>query len=409
MSNASVYQCVQRTYASPNAYTLAMGDALHGFLTSHLKASGENRQVRQGKPLNPIRAGERSVAIYHLNVKNISRGDGRSVVTAAAYRAGEILVNEAEERLFDFAGRRDVVASDIRLPAGAPEWMADRTQLWNAVEMAERRKDARLAKEVEFALPRELPRTAWLAVARAMADAYAALGFVADLAIHEDGTGHNPHVHILLTTRVVTPDGFGPKIRSADGRQFVTEARALWERIANEALRKAGIAVAIDSRSYAKRKLDREPGQHRGPNTEERRACRQRAKEQAMQRDDDLPVPDPDGSPIHPRDLHAAERRMLDEVHREEPPVFQEPDGDLHSARTAVDQQNSRELTEDEAAAYRLAPDDRLDWLAERTTQDDMQTLERWENHLDWLELSERQTAPPSGDGPWQEPDHDRR
>lgn len=348
------------------------------------------------------------MAIYHLNVKNISRSDGRSVVTAAAYRAGAILPNEAEERLSDFAGRRDVVASDIRLTAGAPEWMRDRTRLWNAVEVTEKRKDARLAKEVEFALPRELPRTEWLAVARAMADAYAALGFIADLAIHEDGTGHNPHVHILLTTRVVTPDGFGPKIRSADGRQFVTEARALWERIANEALLKTGVAVAIDSRSYAKRKLDREPGQHRGPNTEERRARRQRAKEQAMQRDGDLPVPDPDGSPIHPRDLHAAERCMLDEVHREEPPVFQEPDGDLHSARTAVDQQNSHELSEDEAAAYRLAPDDRLDWLAERTTQDDMQTLERWENHLDWLEVGEQRPAPPSGDGPWQEPDRDR-
>lgn len=349
------------------------------------------------------------MAIYHLNVKNISRSDGRSVVTAAAYRAGEILANEAEERLSDFAGRRDVVASEIRLPAGAPEWMADRTRLWNAVEVAEKRKDARLAKEVEFALPRELPRAAWLAVARAMADAYAALGFVADLAIHEDGTGHNPHVHILLTTRVVTPDGFGPKIRSADGRQFVTEARALWERIANEALRKAGIAVAIDSRSYAKRKLDREPGQHRGPNPEERRARRQRVKEQAMQRDGDFPVPDPDGSPIHPRDLHAAERRMLDEVHREEPPVVQEPDGDLSSARTAVYQQNSRELTDDEAAAYRLAPDDRLDWLAERTTQEDVQTLERWENHLDWLDASERRPVPPSEDGAWQEPDRDRR
>lgn len=351
------------------------------------------------------------MAIYHLNVKNISRGDGRSVVTAAAYRAGEILANETEERLSDFAGRRDVVATEIRLPDGAPEWMADRTQLWNAVEAAEKRKDARLAKEVEFALPRELPRTSWLAVARTMADAYVAQGFVADLSIHEDGTGHNPHVHILLTTRIITPDGFGPKIRSADGRQFVTEARTLWERIANEALRKVGVAVAIDSRSYAKRKLDREPGQHRGPAPEERRARRerQREREQTMQRDSDLPVPDPDGSPIHPRDLHAAERRMLDEVHREEPPVFQEPDGDLHSARTAVDQQNSREMTEDEAAAYRLAPDDMLDWLAERTTEKDMQTLERWENHLDWLDTTEQRAAPPSEDGPFQEPDRDRR
>ncbi|MGE8582867.1 MAG: MobA/MobL family protein, partial [Agrobacterium tumefaciens] len=67
------------------------------------------------------------MAIYHLNVKNISRGDGRSVVAAAAYRAGEVLPNDAEEKLSDFAGRRDVITSGIRLPTGAPDWMADRT------------------------------------------------------------------------------------------------------------------------------------------------------------------------------------------------------------------------------------------------------------------------------------------
>lgn len=349
------------------------------------------------------------MAIYHLNVKNISRGDGRSIVTAAAYRAGAVLPNEAEERLSDFGGRRDVVASGICLPAGAPDWMADRTQLWNAVEVTEKRKDARLAKEVEFALPRELPRAEWLSVAQAMADAYAAQGFVADFAIHDDGTQHNPHVHILLTTRVVSAKGFGPKIRSADGRQFVSDARALWERIANDALKAAGVAVAIDSRSYAKRKLEREPGQHRGPNPEERRARRERAKEQAMHRDSDLPVPDPDGSPIHPRELDAAERRMLDEVHREEAPVLQEPNGDLTAAHAAIERQNSREMTNDEAHAYRLSPENMLDWLGDGTTQEDVQVIDRWENHLDWLDAGERRPTAPSEEGPWQERDHDRR
>jgi hypothetical protein len=391
------------------------GQCMHGFLTSRA-ASGKNRQVRRGQaPRTPVRAVERLVAIYHLNVKNISRGDGRSIVTAAAYRAGAVLPNEAEERLSDFGGRRDVVVSGICLPAGAPEWMADRTRLWNAVEVAEKRKDARLAKEVEFALPRELPRAAWLPVAQAMADAYASQGFVADFAIHDDGTRHNPHVHILLTTRVVTAEGFGPKIRSADGRQFVTEARGLWERVANDALKAAGVAVAIDSRSYAKRKLDREPGQHRGPNPEERRMRRQRQREreQTMQRDHDhdddyYPVPDPDGSPIAPSELHAAERRMLDEVHREEPPVVQEPNGDLSSARTAVEQQNNRRLTDTEANAYRLAPENHLDWMEDETTREDVQKLERWENHLDWLHVDERRPAAPSEDGPLQEPEHER-
>lgn len=326
------------------------------------------------------------MAIYHLNVKNISRGDGRSVVAAAAYRAGEVLPNDAEEKLSDFGGRRDVITSGIRVP----EWMADRTTLWNAVELAEKRHDARLAKEIEFALPRELSRTAWLTVAHAMSDAYTEQGFVADFAIHDDGTQHNPHVHILLTTRVITPDGFGPKIRSADGRQFISEARLTWERIANAALKTAGVATAIDSRSYAKRKLDRTPGQHRGPDKEQRRARRQRQREREKMvpthDDRDLPVPDPDGNPIHPRELAAAEGRMLHEVEREEPPAFQEPNGDPAAARQAIERQNSREMSDGEAAAYRLAPEDMLDWLSEPLPVQDSAVLERWENHLDWME-----------------------
>ncbi len=352
------------------------------------------------------------MAIYHLNVKNISRGDGRSVVAAAAYRAGEVLPNDTEEKLSDFGGRRDVITSGIRLPEGAPEWMADRTRLWNAVELAERRHDARLAKEIEFALPRELSRSAWLAVAHTMANAYTAQGFVADFAIHDDGSQHNPHVHILLTTRVVTPEGFGPKIRSADGRQFITEARATWEKIANNALMAAGVAAAIDSRSYAKRKLDRTPGQHRGPDKEERRARRQRQRERERMSpnsdDRDLPVPDPDGSPIHPRELAAAERRMLDEVEREEPPVVHEPDGDLAAARQAIERQNSREMSEDDSLAYRLEPENRLDWLDDPVPVQDDAILERWENRLDWVEQDDQREQTHPDPDRWQERERDR-
>ncbi|CDX21393.1 putative conjugal transfer protein [Mesorhizobium plurifarium] len=353
------------------------------------------------------------MAIYHLNVKNISRSEGRTIVAAAAYRAGEVLPNEAEERLSDFGGRRDVVASEICLPVGAPEWMVNRSSLWNAVEAAEKRKDARLAKEVEFALPLELPRSAWLDVARTMADAYTAQGFVVDLAIHDDGLRRNPHVHMLMTTRMLGESGFGLKIRSADGRQFVTEARALWERIANAALSKAGVAVSIDSRSYAKRKVDQRAGEHRGPNREERRANRtlaQREREQMTSRipDEDLPVPDPDGGPIHPLELDEAEHRMLDDMHRPASTGTEPLQGDRETAQAMIDRQNARELSEDEAAAYRLAPDNMLDWLEDKTEMQDIKTLDRWENHLDWLDMNVNDQRP-TEDGEWQDPDRDRR
>lgn len=218
------------------------------------------------------------VAIYHLTVKNISRGDGRSIVAAAAYRAGETLPNEAEERLSQFGGRRDVRHAEIRTPEGAPDWCCDRARLWNAAEAAEKRKDARLAKEIEFAIPRELPMSLWVMVAREMADAFTARGHIVDFAIHDDGSGHNPHVHMLLTTRVLAGEAFGPKMREADARAFVKHVRAVWESIANGWLVKAGADASIDARSHAARGLADRPGAHRGPDPEARRARREAAR-----------------------------------------------------------------------------------------------------------------------------------
>jgi hypothetical protein len=66
--------------------------------------------------------------------------------------------------------------TEIKLPARTPAWMADRAKLRNAVEVTEKRKDAHIAREIEFALPRELPRTAmWIEIARKMADRHVTL------------------------------------------------------------------------------------------------------------------------------------------------------------------------------------------------------------------------------------------
>ncbi|PLK68683.1 conjugal transfer protein [Rhizobium sp. TH135] len=283
------------------------------------------------------------MAIFHLHVKNISRGDGRSAVAAAAYRAGETLPNAVEERDSAFGGRRDVLHAEILCPKGAAPWMADRAALWNAVEASERRKDARLAKEIEAALPRELPPAAWLKLCHTFAAHYAKHGFVADFAIHDDGSGHNPHVHVLLTTRVVAAEGFGGKIRSADGRQFVEEARVLWAKLVNEALEGAGLGISVDPRSHAAAGIEREPTQHRGPDPVERQARREKMAlsrllprrvlpeaegtrtlqewpgsqfSRVSSEDDRLPVPGPDGSLISQGQLADAQDRMLAELER---------------------------------------------------------------------------------------------
>ena len=85
------------------------------------------------------------MAIYHFSAQVISRSQGRSSVAACAYRAGEKIKDENTGLTHDFTQKHDVLMSEILLPEGAPAWMAHRSELWNAVEKAERRKDSQVA------------------------------------------------------------------------------------------------------------------------------------------------------------------------------------------------------------------------------------------------------------------------
>ena len=98
------------------------------------------------------------MAIYHLHMKVIGRSSGASAVAAAAYGSASRLWDDRIERSHDFTAKRGVVHSEVLLPEGVPDALSDRETLWNAVEACELRRDAQLARELEFALPREMPR-----------------------------------------------------------------------------------------------------------------------------------------------------------------------------------------------------------------------------------------------------------
>ena len=85
------------------------------------------------------------MAIFHFSAKVIGRSSGRSAVAAAAYRAGERLHDSRIDRDHDFTNKAGVLHSEIMLPKHAPAEFSDRATLWNAVEAAEKRKDAQLA------------------------------------------------------------------------------------------------------------------------------------------------------------------------------------------------------------------------------------------------------------------------
>ena len=157
------------------------------------------------------------MAIYHLSAKVISRATGRSAVAAAAYRAAEELHDERLGRSHDFTNKAGVIHSEMLLPDGAPERLADRATLWNEVGAVEKRKDAQLAREVEIALPRELTQAQAIGLAQDFVrEQFVARGMVADLNVHWGRTASGedqPHAHVMLTMREVGPDGFGKKVR----------------------------------------------------------------------------------------------------------------------------------------------------------------------------------------------------
>ncbi|PZP44818.1 MAG: Ti-type conjugative transfer relaxase TraA [Azospirillum brasilense] len=218
------------------------------------------------------------MAIYHFSARVIGRGQGRSVVAAAAYRSGTRLRDERLGQGFDYSGKAGVVHSEILLPEGAPRhWSAPsgeaqrvaRAALWNAVEAAERRKDSQLARDIELALPRELSRAEAIRLARDfVAEQFVARGMAADLNLHwgrsRDG-GEQPHAHVLLTMRRIAGEGFGRKEVAWNDRALLRGWRERWAELANARLAEAGHDRRIDHRSLAAQGLALMPQNKIGP------------------------------------------------------------------------------------------------------------------------------------------------
>jgi ATP-dependent exoDNAse (exonuclease V) alpha subunit len=161
-------------------------------------------------------------------------------VASAAYRSGSRLRDERLDRGHDFSAKRGVVHSEVLLPENAPAVWKDRERLWNDVEAFEVRKDAQLAREVEFAIPRELTQAQGIELARDFARAeFVGLGMIADLNVHWD-VGEDdmpkPHAHVMLTMRAVDENGFGPKVRDWNRTEMVERWRERWADFANERL-----------------------------------------------------------------------------------------------------------------------------------------------------------------------------
>jgi len=214
------------------------------------------------------------MAIYHLSVKTVQRSKGRSSVAAAAYRSASLLIDDRTGLTHDYTRKSGVDFSHI---VGYDE---DRQSLWNAVELAEKRKDATTAREYEVALPIELTdfqkKRLVLAYSTWLHKEY---GCVVDACIHHSD-GDNPHAHILTTTRQWDEEKkafsgdkinreWSDKKRKEYGlnprKEELKKARMVWEKLANSMLEKAGKAERIDHRTLEAQGVERLPSIKDGP------------------------------------------------------------------------------------------------------------------------------------------------
>jgi len=238
------------------------------------------------------------LALFHFHVTQVKRSAGQSIVTSAAYRAGEKLFSEYYGEVSDYTHKGGVVCTDILLPPQAPAEYQDRATLWNAVEKAERGKKAQLAYSFDIALQNELSLDENIALARQfVSEQLVSRGMIADYAIHqpdkEDGGIPNPHFHILCPIRPIEASGKwgckqrrryrldenGNRIMGEDGKPIfdavpttdwgdpatLEEWRRVWAEMVNAKFAEKGLECRIDHRAYVRQGLDLLPTVHEGP------------------------------------------------------------------------------------------------------------------------------------------------
>ena len=152
------------------------------------------------------------MALFHFTVTQTKRSKGQSAIASAAYRSGEKLYSEYYGEYSDYTRKRGVICSDILLPPHAPKEYADRQTLWNAVEKAERGKNAQLAYSFEISLQNEFSLEENIALAREfLFREFVSRGMTVDVSFHEkeceDGGTPNPHFHFLCPIRPMEQDG----------------------------------------------------------------------------------------------------------------------------------------------------------------------------------------------------------
>jgi len=233
------------------------------------------------------------MAIYHLSVKEFSVARGQSAVAAVAYRRAANLINESTGQYHSYSNKPAVIHSEIAIPDGSPRWVRELSELpgdqpsqkfWSQVEHHNTRINSRLANEIVLALPIELTSDQNIDLVRQfVSDKLTSRGLVADWSYH--AVPDNPHVHIMVQTRPLAENGFGPVMKPVlDNEGIISRdkngklqyslfgiskldlpgIREAWANVQNHHLAMHGHDVRVDHRSYEEQGIALVPTTHIG-------------------------------------------------------------------------------------------------------------------------------------------------
>jgi Ti-type conjugative transfer relaxase TraA len=206
------------------------------------------------------------MAIQFARARYLSRSSGGNAVRSAAYNARDAIEAERTGEVFYFRHRDAPEHHEVLLPEGASEQVRQSGVRWNTAELAEKRRDAQVAREIVVALPADAAITGEdrIEMVRSFAEQhFVGKGLAVQLDVHAPHEGEveseraNWHAHLLITTRRLDGDQFSakkardldPEVRRAGGRPIVADGEAwgeLWRDHQNRYFREHGIDLEVD-------------------------------------------------------------------------------------------------------------------------------------------------------------------
>lgn len=205
---------------------------------------------------------------YHVEVSPLSRGKGRSLGSVLSYISGKEVHDNYSGKTYRHR-RFDLVQFRVYLPPSAPNALRDLQCLCDELNKVEKRKDARTGRLFICSLPNELMPGEWARIVNEfIQENFVSQGLCAVAAIHRGKlpSNHpksNPHVHIIVSTRTVGPEGFNPKKdREHNQRSYIEIWRRAWARVQNRAYERCHVKKRVSHESLRVQGVERKPTRH---------------------------------------------------------------------------------------------------------------------------------------------------